>query len=1090
MVPLVSMAAVVWFVVQWTCSILVLLIVGALLAETSPPSSSVAGAVNDSREGGGDAQHSAGKRAVELLLAAFGRLGVPVEWLREILMSEGGVVEGRRGEGVLKRFRARKRGVAATPSKPQREERRARVCLEGASLSLSDIRIVDNKFACYRITVTPGANALGVAGAPREVWRRMADMIKLKAALSKVSAADAVDLPPLPHSYRRSFDASRLTRRRRRIQHFLQVALENRSLRECDALVDFLSPEVAGAVPARPRGLPTVTSSASISGSVTGGGGSGGGGESTSPRPRARARSVLAVAAPGGAAAGAVKGEAGPVAGNESGSGSGSGGGRRRSILSSAAGDSDGGGRGGQPSDLPAPRYLAREDDEEGLTSGSSSDEDVGVGGEAGAVGAAGWGSGHGVMDGGMPVSPPRSPLGLSSKNSGRKSMDYMKNAVMTGTRRIARHVPMSMPNPKAIQRHIPMPKGVPKFPTKYNPYKRSSNRRSNTDSPEVGLAAGGSMADMSAGGGGGGGGGFVNDDGDLNGLTWQGDDGYNDSGSGISGSGMSLSGSGGNGAGGGGGVAEDGTASPRRRSYLWKRPISKPGGGGGGGSGGGQSGVPGSGNGLLRAKSDAATAGLVAAGTADGQPESSVVKAMFDGSSDQRPCSGPVSEKGAEGKGVAMLGGAPGGGSESAPATAAAAAAAAAAGRGESGEGPPGLAVPSGGNGNGGGGGGAVQTAGITDGGEGHRFKVRGASFLSDGVEVQGEPALCPLVYAELFSTADHRHPSQGPPKAAAAAAAAATQKREARATAATGRVDHIAAWGRCATRITELTERNAGEGDDGAAVPPFLIIFNFQVPGDPPLSLVAAWAVQPESLGPDSPDSHRRFFGLFYGLVNIPLSPLPPECSLSESPSGATSGEDERREGTDAGAAGGESADNGDRNSIDAVNGNSGSDRPPEVTARISSNGSGRSPGSYVQGNGGGSGRKDDSTTSTTGGVLGRDDLRNQRLKLAVRLLDGPRVVAKALPSAGSVMLGQKATLRFFRGERYLEVDADLGSSLATSQVTALCRQNAKSLALDVGVILHGDTPGELPEGVLGVLRIEGLDLQDTARHRPLWE
>lgn len=62
MVPLVSMAAVVWFVVQWTCSILVLLIVGALLAETSPPSSSVAGAVNDSREGGGGAQHSAGKR--------------------------------------------------------------------------------------------------------------------------------------------------------------------------------------------------------------------------------------------------------------------------------------------------------------------------------------------------------------------------------------------------------------------------------------------------------------------------------------------------------------------------------------------------------------------------------------------------------------------------------------------------------------------------------------------------------------------------------------------------------------------------------------------------------------------------------------------------------------------------------------------------------------------------------------------------------------------------------------------------------------------------------------------------------------------
>ena len=53
----------------------------------------------------------------------------------------------------------------------------------------------------------------------------------------------AVDLPHLPHSYRKSFDASRLTRRRRSIQHFLEVALKQEALRDCDALVDFLSPE-------------------------------------------------------------------------------------------------------------------------------------------------------------------------------------------------------------------------------------------------------------------------------------------------------------------------------------------------------------------------------------------------------------------------------------------------------------------------------------------------------------------------------------------------------------------------------------------------------------------------------------------------------------------------------------------------------------------------------------------------------------------------------------------------------------------------------------------------------------------------------
>lgn len=37
--------------------------------------------------------------------------------------------------------------------------RQARVSLEGVSLSLTDIRIVDGKFACYRITVTPARGA-------------------------------------------------------------------------------------------------------------------------------------------------------------------------------------------------------------------------------------------------------------------------------------------------------------------------------------------------------------------------------------------------------------------------------------------------------------------------------------------------------------------------------------------------------------------------------------------------------------------------------------------------------------------------------------------------------------------------------------------------------------------------------------------------------------------------------------------------------------------------------------------------------------------------------------------------------------------
>lgn len=57
MVPFASIAAIAWIAVQWLCDVLVLLVVGALLAETSPAPLSSGG-------GGGGAHHSrsAGKR--------------------------------------------------------------------------------------------------------------------------------------------------------------------------------------------------------------------------------------------------------------------------------------------------------------------------------------------------------------------------------------------------------------------------------------------------------------------------------------------------------------------------------------------------------------------------------------------------------------------------------------------------------------------------------------------------------------------------------------------------------------------------------------------------------------------------------------------------------------------------------------------------------------------------------------------------------------------------------------------------------------------------------------------------------------------
>ncbi|CAM9335095.1 unnamed protein product, partial [Ectocarpus sp. 12 AP-2014] len=681
----------------------------------------------------------------------------------------------------------------------------------------------------------------------------------------------------------------------------------------------------------------------------------------------------------------------------------------------------------------------------------------------------------------------------------GRKSMHYMKNAVMTGTRRIARHVPMSMPNPKAIQRHIPMPKGVPKFPTKYNPYKRSSTRRSNNDFSED---AGGSMADVFSGahlgnGNGNGGAGSASagrggGDGEMNGLTWQAHDRIDDSGgvSSSGGGGIGSSGGGETSSGGGGGASG---LSPRRKSYLWKRPTAKPGGDGGGG--GVQSYA--SAGAILRPRPDAETVTVMPQETG-AAAAAAAAAALLNG---RTSVSGH--EDGGEARRPSAAGTVPGDvpqqGSGAADA-AAAATAAAVTGDGDNG-GRNGVDLlgraARSGDAGGGDGGGVGLLAGVKDGGDGHRFRVRGASFLADGREVQAEPAVCPLVYAELFTFASTDRPHEVPAGTVAEEACASM-----------GRVDHIATKGRCASKITEVTAGSGGHAGEGHAGgndnvdeeggrsrlgPPFLVIFNFQIPGDPPLSLVAAWAVHPERLGPDSPESLRRFFGVFYRLVDIPLSS--PQPSPGETRAG-----------------GGGAADGDGGGAAVASPAASGSLAPSDSHLWETSDSDRGSSGDELEGVGGGSGGgglasggdKDKIGNISTGetparnpssgtvkaaadGVPGQDD---RRIKLAVSLLDGPQVVAEALPQSGSSLLGHEASLRYFRGERYLEVDVDLASSSASSrQVTSLCREHAKSLSLEVGLILHGESESELPESVLGVLRIDKLDPQDTTHHRLLW-
>lgn len=82
---------------------------------------------------------------------------------------------------------------------------------------------------------------------------------------------------------------------------------------------------------------------------------------------------------------------------------------------------------------------------------------------------------------------------------------------------------------------------------------------------------------------------------------------------------------------------------------------------------------------------------------------------------------------------------------------------------------------------------------------------------------QVLAEPAVCPLVYADIFT---EHGPGEGGVAAEASGAAGG------------GRIDHVALKGRCGAKIWEVISGASVDATTGEDVsPPFLLIFNFQV-------------------------------------------------------------------------------------------------------------------------------------------------------------------------------------------------------------------------------------------------------------------
>ncbi|KAK9821914.1 hypothetical protein WJX81_003424 [Elliptochloris bilobata] len=112
--------------------------------------------------------------------------------------------------------------------------------------------------------------------------------------------------------------------------------------------------------------------------------------------------------------------------------------------------------------------------------------------------------------------------------------------------------------------------------------------------------------------------------------------------------------------------------------------------------------------------------------------------------------------------------------------------------------------------------------------------------------------------------------------------------------------------------------------------------------------------------------------------------------------------------------------------------------------------------------------------------GGEAATTTRRHSVFKIIPRVTHGSWVVKQAVGQNTPVLLGRKITTKYFRGPRYIEVDVDVGSSRSAAHVVGLVQGALKSLVIDIAVLLEGHSPDELPERLLGTVRLNHLDLR----------
>ncbi|CAI9095146.1 OLC1v1031025C2 [Oldenlandia corymbosa var. corymbosa] len=111
----------------------------------------------------------------------------------------------------------------------------------------------------------------------------------------------------------------------------------------------------------------------------------------------------------------------------------------------------------------------------------------------------------------------------------------------------------------------------------------------------------------------------------------------------------------------------------------------------------------------------------------------------------------------------------------------------------------------------------------------------------------------------------------------------------------------------------------------------------------------------------------------------------------------------------------------------------------------------------------------------------VDGDDEFRNSRLKLIPSVPKGSWIVRQSVGST-PCLLGKAVDCNYIRGNRYLEIDIDIGSSAVANGVLGLVIGVITTLVVDMAFLVQANTPDELPERLIGAVRVSHIELSSA--------